>query len=378
MHAGIRFRPQLSLRACRGHGRGNGTGAGCQEFRRGGSDRVTYEADDRDGGPRCESRHERIPSHRAGRRRPAQAHALPASGRHQLRARNAAGAGAALLRQPGRLRPRTSAYPGGMAAFKAATVTKIEALGLKNTVLVEPTGLSADNRASAADMALVLRAAGTYPEIARITSSTGQRVRVGAREMEFRNTNALVGKPGWNILLSKTGFTNEAGRCLTMRLEFAGRKVLVVLMGAAGTAQRTRDAINVRRWLGGDEPVYAEATERASSNGRIGKSKVAKSGSSATPSRSPSLGFDAGLKGRSGPSQTSSLTFKSVRIALMRGQRCAKSTGRQAFVGTACSRLPESPRSAPLHRRCATRCALGARPDPPRSRHSNRRPSPLA
>lgn len=169
------------------------------------------------------------------------------------------------------------AYPGGIGAFKAATDTKIEALGLKNTVLVEPTGLSADNRASAADMALVLRAAGTYPEIARITSSTGQRVRVGAREMEFRNTNALVGKPGWNILLSKTGFTNEAGRCLTMRLESAGRKVLVVLMGAAGTAQRTRDAINVRRWLGGDEPVYAEATERASGNGRIGKSKVAKS-----------------------------------------------------------------------------------------------------
>ena len=169
------------------------------------------------------------------------------------------------------------AYPGGIDAFKAATDAKVDALGLKNTVLVEPTGLSSENRASAADMALVLRAAATYPDIARITSSTRQRVRVGSRDMEFRNTNALVGKPGWNILLSKTGFTNEAGRCLTMRLESAGRKVLVVLMGAAGTAQRTRDAINVRRWLGGDEPVHAAAVEPVSGNTRIGKSKLAKS-----------------------------------------------------------------------------------------------------
>ena len=163
-------------------------------------------------------------------------------------------------------------YPGGLEAFRAATEAKIAGLGLQNTVLVEPTGLSALNRASAADMALVLRAAGAYPDIARITSSTRQRVQVGSRELEFRNTNALVGKPGWNILLSKTGFTNEAGRCLTMRLESAGRKVLVVLMGAAGTAQRTRDALSVRRWLGGDQPAYAEATER-----RASKSKVAKS-----------------------------------------------------------------------------------------------------
>ena len=79
---------------------------------------------------------------------------------------------------------------------------------------------------------------------------------VNGREWAVRNTNHLVGAPGWNILLSKTGFTSEAGRCVTMRLQAAGRTVMVVLMGAAHSAQRARDALNIRRWLDG-EPILA-------------------------------------------------------------------------------------------------------------------------
>jgi D-alanyl-D-alanine carboxypeptidase/D-alanyl-D-alanine endopeptidase (penicillin-binding protein 7) len=75
----------------------------------------------------------------------------------------------------------------------------------------------------------------------------------------FHNTNGLVGAPGWNILASKTGFTNEAGRCLTMRLEEAGRNILVVLMGAVQTSARTLDAMNIHRWLG-QEKVTAVAS----------------------------------------------------------------------------------------------------------------------
>jgi D-alanyl-D-alanine carboxypeptidase/D-alanyl-D-alanine endopeptidase (penicillin-binding protein 7) len=150
-------------------------------------------------------------------------------------------------------------YPGGPDAFAAAVRRKIEALGLQRTTLVEPTGLSAQNRSSAHDLGIVVRAAGQYPEIARITSQPAQTVTVRAREVRFRNTNALVGRPGWNILLSKTGFTNEAGRCLTMRIETAGRTLLVVLLGASNAAHRTMDALNVQRWALGVEPVYATA-----------------------------------------------------------------------------------------------------------------------
>jgi D-alanyl-D-alanine carboxypeptidase/D-alanyl-D-alanine endopeptidase (penicillin-binding protein 7) len=143
-------------------------------------------------------------------------------------------------------------YPGGRAAFQQAVDRKIEALGLENTALEEPTGLSPHNHASARDMARILKAAAAYPEIAVATSQRRDRVVVNGRTRVFHNTNHLVGAPGWDILASKTGFTNEAGRCLTMRVEAAGRKVLVVLMGAVDSSKRTLDALSIHRWLAGD------------------------------------------------------------------------------------------------------------------------------
>src|SRR5436190_11605217 len=56
-------------------------------------------------------------------------------------------------------------YPGGEPAFLKATQQKIDALGLENTGLVEPTGLSPQNHATAHDMAKILKAASAYPEI---------------------------------------------------------------------------------------------------------------------------------------------------------------------------------------------------------------------
>jgi len=146
-------------------------------------------------------------------------------------------------------------YPGGIEAFRAALRTKIQALALDDTSIEEPTGLSPNNRSSARDMAKLLRAAAGYPEIAEITSQREHTVVVNGRNRLVRNTNRMVGAPGWNILLSKTGFTNEAGRCVTMRLQAAGRTVMVVLMGALRSRDRATDALNIRRWLAGEAPV---------------------------------------------------------------------------------------------------------------------------
>ena len=140
-------------------------------------------------------------------------------------------------------------YPGGPAAFAQATNRKIEALGLTQTILVEPTGLSPDNHASALDMAKVLQATNAYPLSAQITSQRTHAVQINGQPRAVRNTNGLVGKPGWEILSSKTGFTNDAGRCLTMSLRAGGRTVSVVLIGALAPSARARDALNIRRWL---------------------------------------------------------------------------------------------------------------------------------
>jgi D-alanyl-D-alanine endopeptidase (penicillin-binding protein 7) len=140
-------------------------------------------------------------------------------------------------------------YPGGRAAFVRAVAAKARALGLKHTSMEEPTGLSPRNRSSAADLARMLSAAAAYPEITGITSQAAAQFDVNGAPRRFRNTNRMVGRPGWHILLSKTGYTREAGRCLTMLLEEAGRKVLVVLMGADDGADRAGDALTIKRWL---------------------------------------------------------------------------------------------------------------------------------
>ena len=60
--------------------------------------------------------------------------------------------------------------------------------------------------------------------------------------MSCNNTNRLVGAKGWNILLSKTGYTDEAGCCLAMRMMSGARAVTVVLLDADKPAHRLRDA----------------------------------------------------------------------------------------------------------------------------------------
>jgi D-alanyl-D-alanine carboxypeptidase/D-alanyl-D-alanine endopeptidase (penicillin-binding protein 7) len=167
-------------------------------------------------------------------------------------------------------------YPGGLPAFVLAAAQKIESLKLSRTTLVEPTGLSPENRSSATDLVAVLAAASAYPDIARITSQASTTRQVSGELWTLKNTNALVGKKGWDILLSKTGFTNEAGRCLAMRLRIAGRTVLVVLMDAAAGASRTQDALNVLRLVAGDEPLSAQVSRPTHGAGTLVKANSRK------------------------------------------------------------------------------------------------------
>lgn len=140
-------------------------------------------------------------------------------------------------------------YPGGLEAFELAVQAKIRALGLTHTSIAEPTGLSPKNTSTALDVAKMAAAAANYPEIGQITSNRKALIAINGRQVEYRNTNRLVGSKGWDIRLSKTGYTDEAGRCLTMRMNSGGKNVTVVLLDADGSADRLRDAAKIRRSL---------------------------------------------------------------------------------------------------------------------------------
>ena len=144
-------------------------------------------------------------------------------------------------------------YPGGVEAFKAAVKAKIAALGMTQTTIEEPTGLSPNNKSTAADLVKMARAASTYPEITRITTDAKDIININGRGVEYHNTNRFVGAKGWDIGLSKTGYTQEAGRCLIMRIKAAGKNATLVLLNAGASSTRAFDALSIRRLMGASD-----------------------------------------------------------------------------------------------------------------------------
>ncbi|MEO3692866.1 D-alanyl-D-alanine endopeptidase [Roseateles paludis] len=140
-------------------------------------------------------------------------------------------------------------YPGGLQAFVEAMNAKATALGMLDTHYVEPTGLSSSNQSSAQDLARLVQAASEVPLLRDFSTSRQARVALGKRLVQFHSTNGLIGSPLWDIGLQKTGFINEAGKCLVMQARVAGRKLIMVLLDSSGKASRIADAERVRKWL---------------------------------------------------------------------------------------------------------------------------------
>lgn len=163
-------------------------------------------------------------------------------------------------------------YPkGGKPEFVQRMNKLARELGLKHTRFVEPTGLSSQNRSTAEDLAVMADKLGErYPEIREIsaqrhfeatTKVTVKKKRgksqAVARQVGFNNTNRLVREGGWDIGLSKTGYIREAGYCLVMRATVGGRDTVMVLLDAAGSYARARDAQLIRRWLESGRTTWA-------------------------------------------------------------------------------------------------------------------------
>jgi D-alanyl-D-alanine endopeptidase (penicillin-binding protein 7) len=140
-------------------------------------------------------------------------------------------------------------YPGGLQAFVAAMNQKAVELGMADTRYVEPTGLSSANQSSARDLATLVNAAYSHQIIRDLSTSPEYAVAIGARQLQFRNTNGLVRNPEWEIGLQKTGYISEAGRCLVMQANITGRKLIMVFLDSAGRYSRMGDAERVRKWI---------------------------------------------------------------------------------------------------------------------------------
>ena len=119
---------------------------------------------------------------------------------------------------------------------------KAKTLGLKNTNFKNPTGLDAENHYSSAyDMALIAKELVKHKKILEFTSTYEDYLRQNTNNKFWLvNTNRLVrfyqGVDGL-----KTGFTNEAGYCLTSTAERNSLRLITVVMNEPDSTTRSNE-----------------------------------------------------------------------------------------------------------------------------------------
>lgn len=142
-------------------------------------------------------------------------------------------------------------HPGGTKAFVKAMNDKVRSLGMTSSHFTGPAGLNPGNVASARNVVAMVQAAQRYPLIRSATTTRSMTVYPwkGRGPLRYANTNRLIKNKSWTIKLSKTGYINEAGRCLTMQAEIAHKPLVIVLLNSFGKLTPMGDSNRIRKWI---------------------------------------------------------------------------------------------------------------------------------
>ncbi len=142
-------------------------------------------------------------------------------------------------------------YTGSTPAFVAQMNAMAQKLGMTQTHFADASGLDKRNVSTARDLVKLTTAARQYPLIRTLTTMQSFAIidKKTNRSLSFYNTNRFVRHSSWEIGLSKTGYTTDAGNCLIMQATIGGRPVTVVLLNSWGKLSKYGDAERIRGWL---------------------------------------------------------------------------------------------------------------------------------
>jgi len=142
-------------------------------------------------------------------------------------------------------------FPGGMPAFVAEMNNKAAKLGMTHSHFSDPAGLNVENTSTARDLINMVNAAQAYPLITKASTTTQIEVHpyTNRGPLVYNNTNRLLKNGSWDIAVSKTGYINEAGRCLVMQANIKGKQVSIVLLNSFGKLTPFGDSNRLRQWL---------------------------------------------------------------------------------------------------------------------------------
>lgn len=126
-------------------------------------------------------------------------------------------------------------HPSGRDEFLRQMNIKAKLLGLTNTEYHDASGLDDANTTTANDLVQIVLAASKYSFI-RQTSTIPELKRVvtvknKSHVISIPNTNKDILFEFDNILVSKTGTTRKAGKCLAMLVDNKGEHYAIIIMG---------------------------------------------------------------------------------------------------------------------------------------------------
>ena len=139
--------------------------------------------------------------------------------------------------------------------FATAMNQKAAVLGLSDSTFVEPTGLSVGNVASPADLVGLAKIAFSQTDIAQAVTQKNYEFTVqnSGRLVRAESTDQLLASflnaDSYQIIGAKTGFLEEAGYCLVLRVQRDGHGIIVVLLGAKDQASRWQEALGLVDWI---------------------------------------------------------------------------------------------------------------------------------
>lgn len=132
-------------------------------------------------------------------------------------------------------------YPGGMVACVKAMNDKLKKLKMEKSIVYEPTGLDKRNVSTARELMTLTKKASEYSNIVYASRKSEIKIQVKKKWFVFRNTNPMIGHYQ-NIVVSKTGFINDSGGCITLLLDTSEGDRIVVVLGSKNTKTRIPEA----------------------------------------------------------------------------------------------------------------------------------------
>lgn len=134
---------------------------------------------------------------------------------------------------------------GGIEEFADMMNKKAKELGLINSHFITPHGLDKEKHYTTAyELACMADYALKIPKFKEIVNSKNYNITINARSNLIGNTNELLGNLN-GVYGVKTGFTNEAGRCLVTACKREDLDIITVVLGADTKKYRTLDSIKL-------------------------------------------------------------------------------------------------------------------------------------